>query len=54
MTDQPDQPTPRDLPCTHPATLTVTGRPGTRWCPTCSTFFTTRPDGTLLTEVTGR
>lgn len=36
--------------CEHPATLTVTGRPGVRWCPTCGT--TILPDGTQ--EVTGR
>lgn len=30
--------------CEHPATLTVTGRPGARWCTTCGT--TLYPDGT--------
>lgn len=39
-----------DTPCTHPATLTVTRRPGYRWCPTCGT--TIRPDGTI--EVRGQ
>lgn len=40
--------------CAHPATLTVTGRPGTRWCPTCGTTFVTQPDGTTQQEVDGR
>jgi hypothetical protein len=37
-------------PCTHVATLTMTGRPGVRWCPTCGA--TIHPDGTI--QVTGR
>lgn len=40
----------QDSPCSHPATLTVTGRPGVRWCPSCGT--TLLPDGTV--EVDGR
>lgn len=31
----PEQPLPRDLPCQHPALITITGRPGWLECVTC-------------------
>lgn len=40
-------------PCQHPATLSVTGRPGVRFCPTCGAHLTRHDDGTTTTEVRG-